>query len=168
MKSFKLPALKRIALLAIPSFALIAYVGYGQYDSRQTKQKFANIEQGIDSLKAELEKQGINDISKNKYCLRDGEKFGGGQLRCSVILSSTIPIGFKDVEPLMKNIEKALLDSNFQKNGEIDKQEKIIFVPYSHNKSYCRLLLTSENIEKTQLEFYCIDDVNQPIYPVIE
>ena len=159
---------KRLLLIAVPVLLLVIYYSYNQFDAWRTSQKFANLEQDIDTLKSELEKQGIQEISKNKYCLRDGEKFGGGQLRCSVTVSSTTQTSFKDAESLLKKIEEALVASNFQSNGEVDKQDKIVFVPYAYNKFYCRLLLTGENINNTQLEFYCIDAVNHPVYPINE
>lgn len=148
--------------------AVAFYFGYQQFDTWRTTQKFTNLERDIDVLITELQKQGITEVTKSKYCLRDGEKFGGGQLRCSIILSSTLKGENNDMEIVFDKSVKSLSDSGFVKGSEMDKQERIIYVPYANNNFTCRLTLTKESSENTQFEFYCIDAVNKPVYPVME
>ncbi len=155
-------------MIAVPALMFGIYYGYNQFDTWRTSQKFTNLEQDIDALKSELEKQGIQELSKNKYCLRDGEKFGGGKMRCSIILSATLQKNNNEDPFSIDMIDGVIRMQDFVRNEEIERFDKISHGTYSHQELACRLTLTDENIENRQFEFYCIDAVNKPIYPVTE
>ncbi|MCW1908071.1 MAG: hypothetical protein KIH63_001880 [Candidatus Saccharibacteria bacterium] len=144
---------KRLLLIVVPILLVGIYYGYTQFDTWRTGQMFASLEQDIDVLKSELEKQGMQEITKNKYCLRDGEKFGGGQLRCEVGLGMR-----GDKATIAGAVEKF----GFERLSPTENNR----VQFLHTHTNTDCFINSSN--QSNVDFYCIDAVNRPIYPINE
>ena len=157
---------KSLTLLVLLTFSVISVSwGINYYEQRQLEKRFSILENDIDRLQENIKKSipGVT-TEKTKHCRRDGEKFGGGTLRCYIELSSIAA----QKEQLISSFGKSLQTNSWSGLRKSNLNEPLADSTYKNNISQieCRLRISKTGDRSAQEAiFTCFEKSARSFYP---